>query len=101
MADKQPQKTPPEKHAPPRVADGPPDSHEGRRRYDPESLAESADYADRRSREAPKPYAAEAEAAPARAADARKAPSPRAGTDPVPDHPEATGRSPPGERSRH
>jgi hypothetical protein len=101
MAGKSPQKTPPEKHAPPRVADGPPDTPEGRRRYDAKSLDDSADYADRRSREAAKPYTAEAEAAPARVEDAGKTPPPPDHDDPVPEHPEGTGRSSPGERGRH
>jgi hypothetical protein len=101
MAGKQPQKTPPRKHAPPHVADGPPDTPEGCRRYDGKSLSDSADYADRRSREAAKPYTAETEAAPARADDAGKTPPPPSRDDPVPQHPEATGRSPPGDRSCH
>jgi len=101
MAGKQPQKTPPAKHAPPRVADGPPDTPQGRRRYDGESLADSAGYADRRPSEAVKPYAAEAEAAPLRAAEAREPKPPVTEAAAVPWHPRATGRSPRAERSRH
>jgi hypothetical protein len=60
--DKQPQKTPPEKNPPPKVAKTPPETAEGRRQYDEETLEQSSDYADDRSEDARKPYSTESEA---------------------------------------
>lgn len=58
---KEPQKTNAGRKPPLRVAEGPPDTPEGRRAYDERTLRESGDYAEDRSEEAAKPYSAEVE----------------------------------------
>jgi hypothetical protein len=59
---KEPQKTNTGKKPPLRVAEGPPDTAEGRRAYSEGSLEKSADYKDERSADSGKPYTAENEA---------------------------------------